>query len=218
MINKKTLIIDFDDYHWRDPENCLNTLRLLIEEIPEIKISLFTIPNLDNQYLSKDERWCHETKKLIYSDNICLGVHGYTHTPLEFENLSYQDAKHAIQLAEAEFTFAKLPFAKVFKGPHWGLAEPTLRALEVLKYTHIFTHEDYRYLEKQTTLQNVFYNWNLKDEPKKFKEMPPIITAHGHTHNVCNNGITEIAFRLVEFIGENRQNINFEFITFNHNS
>jgi predicted deacetylase len=205
---KKNLILEYDDFHWKYPENCLKTIKKFIEIIPNIKISLFTTPKHSGYKLSSNKEWCEEVKNLINDKNITLGVHGLFHSIEEFKHLSREEAVNKIIDAENEFKECNLPFVKVFRGPHWGINQNTYDALIELNYTHVYTHEDYKSLaEKNTNIKNVIYNWNLKDAPQSNNLF---LIGHGHTHNVCQNGIEETFERVAMFIKEN--DVEFKFI------
>ncbi len=200
MLNTKTLVLDFDDFHHLSPENCIGQVKNIAKLFPSVKILLFTIPRLRNIPLKDNQEWCNDVRNLINSGTIQLGVHGLDHSPEEFRYLSKEQAIDKLLVAHQIFEEANLPYVKVFKGPHWGLGKGTLEALEELKYTCVFSHEDYTQLHKETNLPIVIYNWNLKDEPENID----VLYGHGHTHNVCGNGFEEIFHRLVLFLSLNK--------------
>lgn len=197
----KTLILEYDDFHWKSPENCLDFLHLIIEKYKNIKISLFTTPIHSGLKLSDNMKWCSSVKKLIDSGNICLSVHGTFHSFEEFKNVSFEDACDLIKLSEQEFESAKLNYLKVFRGPNWGINQNTYDALIKMKYTHIYTHENYKELaDKNKNIKNVIYNWNLKDDVDYKND---VLIAHGHTFDVCSNSIEKTFFKVEEFINNN---------------
>ena len=59
------------------------------------------------------------------------------------------------------------------------------------------------WLETKKYIDNnkvIYYNWNLKDEAP----VETLLVAHGHTHNVCQNGINETMHRIKKFIREQK--------------
>lgn len=207
MSDKKTLILEYDDFHWKSPENCLDSLYKFIALRPDIKITLFTTPLHSGLRLSENQGWCNEVRKLIESNNIRLAVHGTFHEQEEYKYKTYQDTILSLEQAEKEFQDSGLPFIKVFRGPHWGVNSHTYTALSNRKYSHIYTHIDYFHLiYDYGNLKSVIYNWNLKDESPKLAE---IIIGHGHTHQTCGNGINETFDRVRKFIDENHPNFKF---------
>lgn len=209
------LVIDYDDFHWLRPENCLDTLKKFVEIIPDIKITLFTIPFLRNMRIIDGISFCNEVNKLVESNNIRLALHGFRHTTEEFKDLDYIWTEDHISKAWAMMNgCGKVPVTtiKVFKGPHWGINQHTYDVLEERKFTHIYVNEFWTELadaNKDKRIKSVFYNWNLKDEAPD--PLPETIIAHGHTHNVCGNGIDQTFDKVVDFITKNRDKLEFKF-------
>lgn len=205
MFITKKIILDYDDFHWKCPENCLDTVYKFIEKIPNIKINFFTSPNYENNLLSNNSNWCNEVRTLINSNNIRLCVHGWNHIGEEFKNVSLDKALALINASENEFKKCNLSFSKVFKGPRWGINQNTYDALKLLNYTHIYTHEDYKHLIEINDIKSVIYNWNLKDDPCDNN----VLYCHGHSWSVCANGISETFNKVISFIEKN--NVEFKF-------
>jgi len=207
MSDSKTLVLEYDDLHFLEPEDCLPQIQELVRTFPDIKISFFCPPLLRGTPIYKNMEWCAEVRKLIESGNVCLARHGLTHEPEEYKNLDYHDCSFRLGVGDAAHQFAKLPFVKVFRGPHWGLCDSALRALVEAEYTHLYNHEDYRELgERYKSQINIkYYNWNLKDDAPD-EEM---LITHGHTHDVCGNGIEETYDRLVSFLDKNKPTYKF---------
>lgn len=207
------LILEYDDLHWQEPENCLKSINTLVKIYPDIKLSFFTIPNLRNFAISDDKAFCAAIRKYIDNNNICLGVHGFTHSAEEFKNLDYEEALDLLRRGEDIFKQADLSFRKIFRGPHWGMCENSIVALSHMQYTHLFNHEDYRHLDKFATdrgLKTRYYNWNLKNSEVDISKY--FIIAHGHTHNVCENGIEESMSNVINFIDQYKNITEFNFI------
>jgi hypothetical protein len=194
-ISKTNLVLEFDDFHWRQPENCLKEIEYLISKFPDIKLSLFCTPALGGNYLDENTDWCNTVKFYIDSGNIRLGVHGLYHNTEEFKYLDYASAHRHLEIALDLFKRSNLPVTKCFRGPHWGLNENAIHALNALNFTHLYSHNDYKHLEYFFEGKVVYYNWNLKDE---IPNMPDLIIGHGHTHNVCQNGISESIPKIVK--------------------
>jgi hypothetical protein len=199
------LILEFDDFHWRYPENCISEIQELVDEFPDIKISLFTTALLSNLPISNNVEWVSKVKKFILSDNIRLAVHGIYHNNQEFKYMTKDQALASLSLVHSAFDHAKLPFVKVFRGPHWGINQESIDALNELSYTHLYNHEDYRNLDHLFKNKVVYYNWNLKDD----SPVEDTLVAHGHTHNVCENGIKQVMPKIKKFIIENNPTFGF---------
>lgn len=206
----KTLVLDYDDYHWQSPENCLDTVKEMISRVPEIKISLFTPSLYHGKPLEADWAWCEETRELIKAGRIVLAVHGTEHETSEYENIDEAEAREKLLTAEKMFMNADLPFVRAFKAPHWQIGEGTMKALRRLGYSHAYLHEDTKHLmELETPVRRVFYNWNLLDAAPP--EDVDVIIGHGHTHDVCGNGIAQTMERVLQFV-EKSSDIQFAFV------
>ena len=197
------LILEFDDFNPLSEVNCLSEIKYLVSKHSNIKITLFTSALYQRVPLFYDKKWCEEVLELIFNDNIRLAVHGLYHTNEEFKSKTYDDASVSLLLAESIFTHSKLPFIKVFRGPHWGINSQTCEALVDLNYTHMYIHENYGFLQNtfKDKIKSVFYNWNLKDDfDSGMLSEQNIIVGHGHTHDVCGNGIAESLSRIEKCI------------------
>lgn len=196
----KKLVLEYDDFHYLSPENCLSILDIMIAEFPDIKVSLFAPPALRYMPITYNPEWCSNVRKYIDSGNIVLARHGLTHDYLEFQKMSLDNSIEALKTGDEIFNKASLPYVKVFRGPYWGINKEAVEALNVNGYTHLYNHEDHRAYSKFFNGKTVYYNWNLKDEE------PPdtdLIIAHGHTHNTCSNGILETFDRVRRYIENN---------------
>jgi len=198
MSDSKTLVLEYDDFHFLEPENCLREVEDLVNLFPNIKISFFCPPVLRGIPLFKNLDWCDKVRPFIDSGNVCLARHGLTHDQEEFKNLDLHEALFRLRVGDAAHEFAKLPFVKVFRGPHWGLNDDALKALVEQEYTHLYSHEDYRELDEEYAgrIKVKYYNWNLKDEAPDEN----LLITHGHTHNVCSNGIEETLEKVISFL------------------
>lgn len=192
------LILEYDDFCSQDPENCLDILYEMIKEVPHIKFNLFTVSAMRGT--ENDESWLEEVKKLVDKDNVRLCIHGLYHTQLEFENVSEWACKCYFDLIEAYKKQHNMKWLQVFRGPHWGINGITIEQLISRGYTHVYNHENHKYLEPlySDKIKFIYYNQNLKDDiiPQD------LIIAHGHTHNVCDNGIRETKDKVLKFIDQ----------------
>lgn len=199
MLDSKKLVLEFDDLHFLDPENCTDIIQDLVSVFPNIKLSFFTVANLRQVPIYNSTIFCDTIRKYIDSNNLEILIHGNTHSMEEFKHVTYDTAIQKIKDSESILNEAGILFKKVFRGPHWGLNQNTIKALIELGYTHIYNHEDYRSIELPG-IKYVYYNWNLKDNPPQDK----VLIAHGHTHNVCDNGIREVKNKIKNFISNNQ--------------
>ena len=198
------LILEFDDFNPKNSVNCINQIDQLVSLFPDIKLTMFTTALYERTALFSDKEWCNRVRVHIANNNLRLAIHGLYHTQEEFKDKSYDDAKLTLVIAESVFTVADLPFVKVFRGPHWGINESTYNALIDLNYKFVYTHDSYREMSsKFLNIKSVYYNWNLKDDFKSLNLInEKFIIGHGHTHNVCSNGIAESYDKIVNIIHE----------------
>ena len=190
------IVLDFDDFHPKSPENCIDDIDKLVDACNDIKITLFTTPRHSGISMSNDVRWCDRVREHIANGNVRLGIHGYEHSMEEFKHISMNDTYIKLYLAMDFFDIANLPYVKIFKGPNWGISQNTITALKEAGFTHLYNHDDYKHLDT-TGLKTVYYNWNLKDNAPEDLDT---YVAHGHTWNVCGNGIQEVSYKILSFI------------------
>lgn len=195
------LALEFDDFNPKPEVNCIDIIDRIIAQYPNIKLTFFTTPLYERVPLFRDKKWCERVKKHIDNNNIQLAVHGLYHTVEEFKTKSKDDALLSIAVAESVFRVSKLPFIKLFRGPHWGINDATYEALIELEYKAVFTHPDYAYLiNRHPQIKSIFYNWNLDSNTCAETDL---VIGHGHTQNVCGNGIEESYNRICNFINKN---------------
>jgi predicted deacetylase len=193
------LVLDFDDFSPLKEDDCLDSIYWLIDKVPNIKLSFFTIPCHKGYFLENDPFWCQKVRELVLDKKIVLGVHGYRHDFCEFGNITKGDALFNLENAEYSFREANLHFVKCFKPPNWAINQNTYDVLYKLAYTHCYTHPDFRDLAdfNKDRIKSIIYNWNLKDDYIDNGE--ELILGHGHASNYCGNYIYDVKERIVEF-------------------
>lgn len=194
------LVLEFDDFHWQAPENCLGLIQRFCKEVPHIKLTMFTVPFLRGAALFADPAWCKAVADLCHSGNLEIARHGCTHAPVEYEHCDYDYAIKSLLLGDNILEAAGIPYVRVFRGPYWGLNAETVRALNELGYTHLYNHRDHAAIGKGFRGKVVFYNWNLGFAAPDFR----FLVGHGHTHNVCDNGIEETFDRVMEVVAKRK--------------
>lgn len=205
MNSKKNLVLEYDDFHWLNPENCIETIRRFKKLVPNIKLTMFTVPYLRSKALFENKEWCYEVRELVSSGTLEIARHGYLHSPLEYEYCDYDYAIKSLILGDQILNHSGIQFVKVFRGPYWGLNSYTVSALNDLGYTHLYNHIDHSEIGHNFNGKVVFYNWNLGKAPPDFN----LSIGHGHTHNVCGNGIEETFDNVIDFINTNEPNFLF---------
>lgn len=201
------LIFEFDDLHPTTEVDCLSTAEDLLDRNPSLVLNFFVPPRYRGQPLSLNKEWCDRLRYLVDSKRVSLGIHGLSHSFLEFKNISYEHARDTILASESILNSVDLSFASAFRGPYWGINEATCDALVDLGYTHLYSHKDYKELNDKYSdkLEIVYYSWNLKDEYGVFENEPgEIIVGHGHTspyaHLNCGNGLGDVAKKIEAFL------------------
>lgn len=187
------LVLEYDDFCDQSPEDCLNFIEKQLVDDDKIKITLFTVPAMRGRAIG-DPVWVGRVKTLIQQDKIRLAVHGLFHTPEEFKNLNASEIHRRLNLAEEIFESLDLPYIKVFRPPHWTPSDDLHEVLAERGYTHWYNHQmhkSYEYLEPGYKCAPVHYNYNLADGLEKFPDLASKVVAHGHTHDVCGNGIVQ---------------------------
>jgi peptidoglycan/xylan/chitin deacetylase (PgdA/CDA1 family) len=180
--------IEYDDF---SPVNHhLDLLEKAKEHFPNFKVTLFTVP-WDVQFsrtmqdsapitLEKFKPWVDAVNKCDWME---IALHGLTHAPLEFSELSYEGAMKRIVIGMKMFENRKIKnFTKVFKAPMWSISVEAKRAAKDLGFV---------------VVEDGYYNWNLaNDEPNADAKEPYIM--HGHIQDVTGNGLEETFHSLMK--------------------
>ena len=172
------------EYHDFSPVNHhLDILEEFHDHYPNFKVTLFTVPweirfgrNLKESSPITLEKFKPFREAINKCDWIEIGLHGLTHAPLEFAELSYEAAIKRIVSGMKMFENAEIKnFAKVFIAPQWEISKEAKQAATDMGFV---------------VLENNYYNWNLAmDKPNADAKEPFIM--HGHVQDVCDNGMAE---------------------------
>lgn len=197
------LCLEFDDFHPSSPENCIEEIDQLVDLFPDIKLSMFTIPMLRGVPLWIDADWCRRVRAHVRNGNIEINRHGLTHDFLEFRNLSTEEAEKRLMVGDHIMNISKIPYKRVFRAPHWGVNANVMAALNSQGYTHFYNHVDYCGVEASFAGKTKYYNWDIGVDLVMGGVREGEIIGHGHTHDVCGNGIGQCLSRLTEFLNNN---------------
>ncbi len=127
------------------------------------------------------KQWVDAVRKGQEDGWLDIAIHGLTHAPREFENLSYQEAKNRVVVAQKMFANVGIEVNDMFKAPQWLLSDDGKKAIEDLGLK---------------VMEDGYYNWNLKeDRPKRKRKL----IAHGHIQDEpsTRNGIEESYIRII---------------------
>lgn len=177
--------LDFDDF------SPMNHRIDLIDELRQrysgFKVTMFTIP-WDIRFNPQGKgtpitdmkyaEWVSYVKKAIKDGWMEIAIHGLTHAPTEFHDLTYEEAKNRIVVAQKMFVNVGIEINDMFKAPQWLINDDGRRAVKNL---HLNLMED------------GYYNWNIKDDMPKGD-----LIAHGHIQDVMDNGLEESFTRLMK--------------------
>lgn len=109
-----------------------------------------------------------------------ISIHGLTHAPSEFLDLSYTEAQNRLTVAQKMLANVGIKYNDMFKAPQWQISDDARKAVTDMG---------------MRVIDDGYYNWNLKDDkpPRKRK-----LIAHGHVQDVMGNGIDESFVRLIK--------------------
>jgi len=162
----KPIVLDLDDLcdKW-DPWDDLHRWK---EKNPNGKMTLFTIP-----------RRCSDALLIRYAklDWIELAMHGWIHTTGECLYWTAEDTQ--VKLKEVQ----SMGFVTGFKAPKWLITDEVYRGLQAANWW-VADHKMNKHVYDQfPDVAKYVYN--------SFKRATPYRSLHGHTHDVCDNGINE---------------------------
>lgn len=183
--------LEFDDFSPRNSN--LHLLEQMKEHYPDFKVTLFTVPweirfgqptpITEEQY----SPWVKAIKK--NEDWMEIALHGLTHMPEEFGEISYEGAKKRIITGENMFKNRGIKLAKIFKAPCWSISKEAKQVCADLGFKVVEDH---------------YYNWNLKDDfPSDLKE-DTIVIGHGHIQKTMGNGLEEVIHKLMKLPPETK--------------
>jgi hypothetical protein len=179
--------IEYDDFS--AVNHNLVVLERMKEHLPNLKVTLFTVPfeirfcsNLQDSAPLVLPKFKPFVKAINSLDWIEIALHGLTHAPMEFAELSYEGAMKRITVGMKMFENAGITnFAKIFKAPQWALSREAKRAAQDMGFV---------------VLEDNYYNWNLaNDEPNADAKEPFIM--HGHVQETMGNGMEESMHRVL---------------------
>jgi len=168
---KNSILIDIDDVHPETSsmgtdcsgdmdQGVFKYLNKLVDEFPEIKITLFVVPDWlykpqllpfkvlpiylkkwNHEFqIDKHKEWCNWLREKVKSGKFEVGVHGLHHFQgkrpfsAEFQNLSYGECEKRISQAEKLLEKCDIPFVKAFRPPGWIGSKFLMSVLQKRKY------------------------------------------------------------------------------------
>ena len=180
--------MDFDDF---SPLNHRFDLIAMIQNrYPDFKVTMFTIPwdiristSKKGTPITEPEYrpWVNAVKQAVDAGWMEVAIHGLTHAPEEYAQLTYTQAKNRLLVATKMFDNVGIKTNGMFKAPQWLISEGAKQAVKDMGLT---------------LMEDGYYTWNLKDDkPKKQK-----LIAHGHIQDErsTNNGMEQSLVRIFQ--------------------
>lgn len=180
--------IEYDDF---GPINSnFGILENFKEHYPNFKVTVFTVPweiRFGRNLQESSPITLPKFKPFVDAVNECdwieIALHGLTHAPLEFAELSYEAAMKRLVIGMKMFENVGIKnFAKIFKAPQWALSAEAEQAAKDMGF--LVLHDGY-------------YNWNLANDKPNADAVEPYI-MHGHVQEDCNNGMEETQHRVLK--------------------
>lgn len=180
--------IEYDDF---GPINSnFGILENFKEHYPNFKVTMFTVPweiRFGRNLQESSPITLPKFKPFVDAINECdwieIALHGLTHAPLEFAELSYEAAMKRLVIGMKMFENVGIKnFAKVFKAPQWEISTEAEQAAKDMGF--LVLHDQY-------------YNWNLANDKPNADATEPYI-MHGHVQEDCNNGMEETQHRILK--------------------
>lgn len=182
------IALEYDDF---GPQNSnFGILENFKEHYPSFKVTMFTVPwdiRFGRNLQESAPITLPKFKPFVDAVNECdwieIALHGLTHAPLEFAELSYKAAMQRIVIGMKMFENVGIKnFTKIFKAPQWEMSQEAEQAAKDMGF--LVLHDQY-------------YNWNLANDKPNADAVEPFI-MHGHVQDVCDNGMAETMHRVLK--------------------
>jgi len=182
------VIFEADDFS--GVNHHLDLLEQIHEHFPNFKCTLFTVPweirfgaGIKNSAPITLPKFKPFVDAINKCDWIEIALHGLTHAPMEFAELSYDAAVKRIVIGMKMFENVKIKnFTKIFKAPQWEISREAKSATEAMGFK---------------VVEDRYYNWNLANDKPNADATEPYI-LHGHIQDVCENGLEESMHRIMK--------------------
>lgn len=182
------IALEYDDFSGVNSN--FGILENFKEHYPNFKVTMFTVPweiRFGRNLQESSPITLPKFKPFVDAINDCdwieIALHGLTHAPLEFAELSYKAAMQRIVIGMKMFENVGIKnFAKIFKAPQWEISEEAEQAAKDMGF--LVLHDQY-------------YNWNLANDKPNERAPEPFI-MHGHVQDVCDNGMAETMHRVLK--------------------
>jgi len=172
-------IFTLDDFcfAYRD---CTKYLEDLNSYFDNFKVSMFTIPAFNRDYLSNYKDWLAGLPD--YIEHI---PHGWIHNNYEFMELDYHECRDRINLGLMEFMDAGIPIVKGFKAPNWRYNANLVKVLQEKGFwLAVYNEGHHRSNASGISIPIHAWNWDIGTPTPEVN----ILYAHGHVHSQSGPG------------------------------
>lgn len=173
------ICLDLDDFSVVN--NRMELLLKMKREIPQFKVSMFTIPTdikTDvGPYLIRKELLS------IIKDNldwIQIIPHGYLHNGREMRKMNYQTMKETMDKIEKAFDHDGLSFERGFKAPHWSWNTDVVRALDDAGWWGAID-------PRQPNMSSTKRFYKYSDSIDAIEYSKDVLKLHGHIYGTRND-------------------------------
>lgn len=207
------MVLDFDDFSILN--NRFDLLLLLKEHYPQLKVSLFTIPNDINREKSLNRLLRKKSLRLLHEnlDWIEIIPHGVTHFPREFENADKTATHLAINAIKEQFDKDEIPYVKGFKAPYWSWNKDVVHILDSKGWFGTVDPAQPQMLKTKK-----FYRHNLSIDTKFWESKEEVWKLHGHIDGVSSNDIQKCMHNLLMIPADAEFYFVSDFIEYDKNS
>lgn len=180
------IAVEYDDF---SPYNTqFSSLEKMREHYPQFKVTMFTVPwetRFGQQTAITLPEYAAFVKACKESEDwLELALHGLTHAPMEFAEVSQEEAFKRVMIGKKMFDNRGLKLVPIFKAPFWALSKEGKLGVESAGFK---------------VVEDKYYNWNLADDfPQEAADRGDVIIAHGHVQDVCENGLAETLPKLMK--------------------
>ena len=180
--------IEYDD--WSPNNSNFGILEKFKEHYPDFKVTMFTVPweiRFGRNMRESTPVTLDKFKPFVEAVNSCdwieVALHGLTHAPMEFAELSYDAAMKRLVVGVKMFEQVGFKnYTTIFKAPQWALSKEGKKAAEDMGFT---------------VVEDGYFNWNLANDKPDVGAKEPFI-MHGHVQDDCDNGMEETQHRIMK--------------------
>ncbi|KPJ84316.1 MAG: hypothetical protein AMS17_16420 [Spirochaetes bacterium DG_61] len=214
--------IDIDDFHSFPKWDCTDVLLRCVEQIPEIKFTLFFTPFMKKIPATDYPQSLERLRELIETGNVEVYLHGLTHMKFlngEFGALPMNIVRKRILKSFQYTERCRIPFKRGYKFPWNVYNSASLKALERLDLVLFSNKYEKEFHGRQVIWENRDHIKKRYIQPANYRHGRPVkplstdtIYYHGHAQNVRSTGIRESCNTLLKELSELKNMTDVDFI------